>query len=132
MTRGLLATLSAPSPTPTPRSASVTLSVPAAGPEFPDDLTAEERNAWVQAMSAVEPACYVGQAEGRLLFLWGHQDRLVSAARAADLTARLPDGAEVRWYDAGHALHEQAEADRLNWLDRHLGTHPSAPTLAGH
>lgn len=103
------------------------------GPGRPDDVTEAEWDRWIAAMSPIEPACYVGQARGRLLFLWGRQDRLVSAARAADLTARLPDGAEVRWYDAGHQLDERAEADRLAWLDRHLGTRPpAADGPAGH
>ena len=98
-----------------------------AGPGLPDDLAVADRARWLAAMTSVAPLCYVGRARAALLFQWGRQDPLVSAARADALAAQAPDGREVRWYDAGHRLTDAAEAERMQWLDAHVGTHAPTP-----
>jgi dienelactone hydrolase len=99
------------------------------GPGLPDDLSTDDAARWIAAMSAVEPACYVTQARASFLLQFGREDRLVSEARAGAFADRVRAEKEVRWYEAGHALNEDAAAERAEWLDRHLGTRP--PHSAG-
>lgn len=95
------------------------------GPGLPDDLPADAFAAWRDAVQPYEPLCYAGRIAAPLLIQWGRTDHLVSAARAAQVTDALRPGADLRWYDAGHALDDVAEAERFAWLDAHLGTAPA-------
>lgn len=98
------------------------------GPGLPDDLADADRDRWLAAMMAVAPLCYVGRARAALLLQWGTRDTLVSPALAEALARAAPAHREVRWYEAGHRLTDAAEAERMQWLDAHVGTRePGAP-----
>jgi dienelactone hydrolase len=99
------------------------------GPGLPEDVSPADATRWLVAMSAVEPACYVAEAQAPFLLQFGREDRLVSETRARALVDRIPSEKEVRWYEAGHALNDEAATDRNEWLDRTLGT--SAPEPSG-
>lgn len=89
------------------------------GPLF--QLPPHRREAWVAAMEPIEPLYYVGHAApARLLFQSGTFDELVPPADAVSYHEAGSEPKEIRWYDSGHQLPQEASCDRLEWLDRHL------------
>jgi dienelactone hydrolase len=84
-------------------------------------LSCARRVAWIRAMAPVEPIRFVGDANVPLLLQNGTSDHLIPRPDAAELHAAAPQPKEVRWYDAGHNLDQQAVADRLRWLHEQIG-----------
>jgi dienelactone hydrolase len=95
------------------------------GPEDMDlmgSLTCATRNAWLEAMTPIEPIRFIAHAsETPLLVQSGRSDELVPAADAEVLHGAAPEATTVRWYDAGHGLNQQAFFDRLDWLHEQIG-----------
>ena len=95
------------------------------GPEdmdFMASLPCATRNAWLDAMTPIEPIRFIAQATGTALLIQsGRSDELVPAADAEVLHGAAPAGATIRWYDAGHGLDQQAFFDRLDWLHQQVG-----------
>jgi fermentation-respiration switch protein FrsA (DUF1100 family) len=56
-----------------------------------------------------------------LLLQNGTSDEYIPVADAEELHAAAPQPKEVRWYDAGHSLTQQAGTDRLQWLREKIG-----------
>lgn len=54
------------------------------------------------------------------LFQFGSADRFVSKAAAEALVESAPEPREVKWYNAPHALNDEATRDRVAWLRAHL------------
>jgi dienelactone hydrolase len=84
-------------------------------------LSCARRVAWIRAMAPVEPVRFVGHANIPLLLQNGTSDDLIPRPDAAELHAAAPQSKEVRWYDAGHNLNQQAVTDRLRWLQEKIG-----------
>jgi dienelactone hydrolase len=89
-------------------------------------LSCARRVAWIRAMAPIEPIRFVGHANVPLLLQNGTFDPLIPRPDAAELHAAAPQTKEVRWYDAGHSLTQQAVADRLEWLREQIGLDASA------
>lgn len=79
------------------------------------------RVAWIRAMAPVEPIRFVGHANIPLLLQNGRFDEFIPGYEAEELHAAAPQPKEVRWYDTGHTLSQQAVADRLKWLQEKIG-----------
>ena len=98
------------------------------GPEdmnFMAGLPCATRNAWLEAMTPIEPIRFIGNAPPTALLVQsGRTDELVPAADAEELHAATPDPKTIRWYDAGHGLNQQAFFDRLDWLHEEIGLDP--------
>ena len=98
------------------------------GPEdmdFMASLSCAERNAWLQAMTPIEPIRFIANAPPTALLVQsGRSDELVPAADAEALHAATPDPKTLRWYEAGHGLNQQAFFDRLDWLHEEIGLDP--------
>jgi dipeptidyl aminopeptidase/acylaminoacyl peptidase len=98
------------------------------GPEdmnFMAGLPCATRNAWLEAMTPIEPIRFIGNARPTALLVQsGRTDELVPAADAEELHAATPDPKTIRWYDAGHGLNQQAFFDRLDWLHEEIGLDP--------
>ena len=84
-------------------------------------LSCARRVAWIRAMAPIEPIRFVGHANVPLLLQNGTLDNLIPRPDAAELHAAAPQPKEVRWYDAGHNLNQQAVVDRLRWLHEKIG-----------
>jgi dienelactone hydrolase len=84
-------------------------------------LSCARRVAWIRAMAPIEPIRFVGHANIPLLLQNGTSDNLIPRPDAAELHAAAPQPKEVRWYDAGHSLNQQAVADGLRWLHEKIG-----------
>ena len=89
-------------------------------------LPCARRVAWIRAMAPIEPIRFVGHANVPLLLQNGTSDSLIPSPDAAELHAAAPQPKEVRWYDAGHNLNQQAVVDRLRWLHEKIGLDASA------
>jgi dienelactone hydrolase len=98
------------------------------GPEdgsFMASLPCATRNAWLQAMTPLEPIRFIAHAPPTPLLLQsGQSDDLVPAADAQALHAATPEPKTVLWYEAGHGLNQQALVDRHNWLHEMIGLDP--------
>ena len=88
------------------------------------NLSCATRVAWIRAMAPIEPIRFVGHANVPLLLQNGMSDPLIPTADAAELHAAAPPFREVRWYDAGHNLNQQALFDRHDWLQAQIGLDP--------
>ena len=85
-------------------------------------LSCATRANWFQAMAPIEPIRFIGQASPTALLLQsGRFDDLVPVADAQELHKAAPPSTTIRWYDAGHALNQQAVVDRLEWLQGQIG-----------
>ena len=85
-------------------------------------LSCATRNAWLRAMTPVEPIRFIAHAAPTpLLVQSGRLDNLVPAADAQALHEAAPQPATTRWYDAGHGLNQQATFDRMDWLHEMIG-----------
>lgn len=80
-----------------------------------------EQRAWIDTMEPLEATHFVGDATAPLLFVQGRNDEVIPVAKAEALFAAAGDGAEVRWYDAGHNLNPEAFQEHLDWLAEHVG-----------
>ena len=84
-------------------------------------LPCARRVAWIRAMAPTEPIRFVGHANVPLLLQNGRFDEFVPAYEAEELHTAAPPSREVRWYDAGHNLGQQAALDRHRWLHEKIG-----------
>ena len=98
------------------------------GPEdmtFMAGLPCATRNAWLEAMTPIEPIRFIAHAPPTALLIQsGQTDNLVPAPDAQELHAATPDPKTIRWYEAGHGLNQQAFFDRLDWLHEQIGLDP--------
>ena len=86
-----------------------------------DALTCPTKRAWIKALMPIEPLRFIGLARAPLLLQSGRTDNLVPPADAERLQRFAPANKKILWYDAGHGLNAQAQADRLAWLREHIG-----------
>lgn len=90
--------------------------VVAAGGDLPDSspMTAIARG-------VADPIRAVRGLAGRpLLMIHGRHDRTVTPAQAQRLFDAAGEPKEIRWYDAGHRLPEEAIAGAVGWLAERL------------
>jgi dienelactone hydrolase len=67
--------------------------------------------------SRLDAIHYIGHAApATLLFQFGALDSNVPDTAAGEFYAAASQPKLIRWYDAGHALNEQARLDRADWL----------------
>ncbi len=81
----------------------------------------ERRQAWLDAMWPIEPIHHVGAAApAALLFQNGTMDWSVPASDAYRYQMAGSDPKDIRWYESGHALPPQAQAEAAGWLAHQL------------
>jgi uncharacterized protein len=77
------------------------------------------------ARMAVDPPKLARRLNGRpLLMVHGKKDRTVVPDQARRLFEAANEPKELRWYDAGHYLPDDAAADAAQWLEEKLSTRP--------
>lgn len=101
----------------------------AAVSEFVQAAPADLRPQVEETMSSIDPLRYVAQARpGSLLLQDGRRDSVIPQEALQALIDAAPDGTEVRWYDAEHALGPVAYRDHMRWLADQLDmTGPPVP-----
>jgi dienelactone hydrolase len=97
-------------------------------PRFPDwylyypPLEGAAREAFVAEMAPLDPIGNVARlAPAPVLFQFGRDDPHVPVERGQAFFDAAAEPKQIRWYDAGHRLNEQATRDRIGWLAEQLG-----------
>jgi dienelactone hydrolase len=68
-------------------------------------------------LGSIDPLRYIAWAKpGSLLLEDGRRDEVVPQAALLNVVHAAPSDTAVRWYDAPHALNEQAYRDAFDWL----------------
>jgi dienelactone hydrolase len=100
----------------------------AATPRFPDwylylpKLEGEPREAFIRTMSEIDPIVHVPNlAPAEVFFQFATDDFHVPKERAEDFFGAAKAPKEMKWYEAGHGLNEDATRDRKSWLKKKLG-----------
>lgn len=85
-------------------------------------LPCDTRTAWLQAMVPIEPIRYIGNAApASLLFQIAQSDTAVLLADAQALADAASNPKDIRYYNTGHSLNQQAMNDRHDWWHAQLG-----------
>ena len=85
--------------------------------EFVQAAPADLRPQVEETMSSIDPLRYIAQARpGSLLLQDGRRDCVIPRKALQALIDAAPDGTEVRWYDAEHALGPVAYREHMRWL----------------
>jgi dienelactone hydrolase len=102
--------------------------VMAATPRFPDwylylpKLEGEARAAFIRQMTEIDPIVHVPNlSPAEVFFQFATDDFHVPKERAEDFFAAAKGPKEMKWYEAGHGLNEEATRDRKSWLKEKLG-----------
>ncbi len=87
-----------------------------------DALTKEQRENYFGVLAGVDPVNYVGHAApAALFFQFGKADTYPTEAQARLYSEKASRPKLVKFYDAGHALNEEARRDRAAWLGQQIG-----------
>jgi dienelactone hydrolase len=102
--------------------------VMAATPRFPDwylylpKLEGEARETFIRQMSGIDPITHVPSlSPAEVFFQFAADDFHVPKVRAEEFFSAAKDPKEMKWYEAGHGLNEEATHDRKAWLKQKLG-----------
>jgi dienelactone hydrolase len=101
--------------------------VMAATPRFPawylygPKLEGEAREAFIRQMSEIDPIAHVSNlSPASVFFQFATDDPHVPMDRAEEFFAAAKEPKQMKWYQAGHGLNEDATHDRKIWLKEKL------------
>ena len=87
-----------------------------------NQLSLEQKEAWIALMTPIEPIRFIGRAApAALYFQNGLHDELVTRDDALAYQAAGSEPKRVEWYDSNHGLPDQAEQDLVDWLETQIG-----------
>ena len=99
----------------------------AATPRFPDwylyspKLEGEAREIFISQMSEIDPITHVPNLSPAEVFLqFGTDDPHVPKERAREFFIAAKNPKEMKWYESGHGLNQDAMVDRKTWLKEKL------------
>jgi fermentation-respiration switch protein FrsA (DUF1100 family) len=99
----------------------------AATPRFPDwylygpKLEGEAREAFIRQMSELDPIAHIPNlSPASILFQFATDDPHVPMERAEEFFVAAKEPKEMKRYQAGHGLNEEATRDRKTWLNEKL------------
>jgi dienelactone hydrolase len=102
--------------------------VMASTPRFPDwylylpKLEGEARESFIRQMSEIDPITHVPNlSPANVFFQFANDDFHVPKERAEEFFAAAKEPKEMKWYEAGHGLNDEATKDRQAWLRQKLG-----------
>jgi dienelactone hydrolase len=97
-------------------------------PRFPDwflyypTLEGEAREKFMEEMAPLDPIHHVGElSPSAVLFQFAKEDPHVPVERAEAFFAAAGEPKELRWYEGGHGLNEEARGERMEWVSEQLG-----------
>jgi dienelactone hydrolase len=74
-----------------------------------------------EVLEPIDPLTRIDDAKGEVLVQAGRRDSIVPRAALDAVIAAAPKGTKVEWYPTDHALNDQAQTDRIDWLSDQLG-----------
>lgn len=87
-----------------------------------DSLTKEQRENYFNTLATVDPINYIGHvAPSALFFQFGKTDGYPTEEKARSYSAQASQPKLIKFYDAGHALNDEARLDRAMWLSERIG-----------
>lgn len=87
-----------------------------------DSLTKEQQEHYFNTLSDVDPINYIGHVAPAALFLqFGKTDGYPTEENAKLYSEKASDPKLVKFYEAGHALNDEAKRDRAAWLREQIG-----------
>jgi dienelactone hydrolase len=85
-------------------------------------LEGEAREVFIRRMSEIDPIVHVPNlSPAEVFFQFARDDFHVPKERAEEFSSAASDPKEMKWYEAGHGLNEEATKDRKAWLKQKLG-----------
>jgi dienelactone hydrolase len=86
------------------------------------NLPCATRSVWFEAMTPIESIRFIpNAAPAALFFQAGRFDTAVLPADTQTLYDAASAPKEIRWYETGHGLNQQAMMDRHDWLHQKIG-----------
>ena len=96
-------------------------------PRFPDwylyypNLEGGPRQNFIDSFRGIDPITQVSTlSPAPVLFQFGTEDPHVPAGRAEEFFTAAADPKQIRWYQAGHGLNQDASYHRIAWLSELL------------
>lgn len=87
-----------------------------------DSLTKEQQENYFKTLADVDPINYIGHvAPTALFFQFGKTDGYPTEEKAKSYSESASSPKLVKFYDAGHALNDDAQRDRAAWLREQIG-----------
>lgn len=87
-----------------------------------ESLTEEQRENYFNTLAEVDPINYIGHvAPAALFFQFGKTDSYPTEEKGRLYSERASGPKLVRFYEAGHALNDEARRDRAAWLRVQIG-----------
>ena len=87
-----------------------------------DSLTKEQQEKYFDTLADVDPINYIGHAApAALFFQFGRRDGYPTEGKARFYSGKASDPKLVKFYEAGHALNDEARRDRAAWLRGQIG-----------
>jgi len=87
-----------------------------------DSLTKEQQENYFNTLADLDPINYIGHvAPAALFFQFGKTDDYPSEENAKLYSEKASNPKLVKFYDAGHALNDEAKRDRAAWLREQIG-----------
>ena len=78
---------------------------------FPEDF-----NKWMAKLKPYDPDQYLRLKKAPCLIQVAKQDEYLTKEENDKFIQIIPSPKKVKWYDAGHALNEEARKDRMEWI----------------
>jgi fermentation-respiration switch protein FrsA (DUF1100 family) len=104
--------------------------VMAATPRFPDwylygpRMEGEARDIFIRQFSELDPVTHIPNlSPAPVFFQFGTDDAHVSKERAEEFFQSAMEPKEMKMYEAGHGLNNEAASDRIKWLKGKLALH---------
>lgn len=88
-----------------------------------DSLTKEQQEKYFNTLADVDPINYISHvAPAALFFQFGKTDGYPTEEKAKLYSEKASNPNLVKFYDAGHALNDEAKRDRATWLREQIGS----------
>lgn len=76
----------------------------------------EEFNKWITKMKPYDPDLYLPHKKAPCLIQVAKKDEFITKQENKKFIKITPKPKKVKWYDATHALNDEAQADRKTWV----------------